>query len=97
MQHCGQRTELRTFIRVESMSVLHAPQWPIDTPPDVRQLADQLAAVLKGRNGQVAGPATALLFAFLVAELGNAPLRQVIADVGALARRHGAMRYRRPH
>ena len=49
--------------------MMHAPRWPMDTPSEVRQLADQLAAVLKDQNGQIAGPAIALVFAYIVAEL----------------------------
>jgi hypothetical protein len=71
-------------------------QWPKDTPPDVRCLADQLAAVLEGRSGQVAGPAIALTFAFVIAELGGfrddeETVRAIVRDVGALARRYGAL------
>src|SRR5262249_49450957 len=55
---------------------LHRPmKWPEGTPDDVKALADELARVLKGRNGQVVGPAIALVFAYVVAELGNAPPR----------------------
>ena len=74
-----------------------APHWPADTPTDVRQLADALAAVLKDRNGQIAGPAIALVFAYTIAELGNAPLQQVIRDVGSLARRYGALKLQQTH
>jgi hypothetical protein len=65
--------------------------WPKDTPDDVRRLADTLAAVLQGHSGQVAGPATAFVFAYLIAELGGADVGDVVRDVGALACKHGAM------
>jgi hypothetical protein len=63
----------------------------------VRQLADELAAVLKDRNGREVGPAIALVFAYVVAELGGSPLQQVAIDVGELARKHGAFKFSRPH
>ena len=72
-------------------------RWPDDTPDDVARLADELAAVLKGRNGQVAGPAAGLVFAYVVCELGNAPLRDVVHDIGELARKYGALKTPRPH
>jgi len=72
-------------------------QWPEGTPDDVKALADELAHVLESHNGQVVGPAIALVFAYVVAELGNAPLERVVHDVGALARRYGALKLHRPH
>lgn len=71
-------------------------QWPKCTPEDVRDLADRLAAVLEGRSGQVAGPAIALTFAYVIAELGGfrddaETVREIIRDVGRLAGKYGAL------
>jgi hypothetical protein len=68
----------------------------LHTPADVRRLADALAGVLLGIDGQQAGPAIALVYAYVVAELGGArddpeTLRQIIRGVGQLARKHGAL------
>jgi hypothetical protein len=52
-------------------------RWPAGTPPEVSSLAGRLVEVLKGRSGQVVGPALSLVFAYTVAELGDAPLEQV--------------------
>jgi hypothetical protein len=78
-------------------NTLTLPHWPAGTPDDVKALASELAAVVKGRNGQVAGPAVSLVFAYVVAELGGVPLKQVVIDVGELARKHGALKPMRPH
>lgn len=73
--------------------------WPENTPDDVRLLGDRLAAVLEGQSGQVAGPALALTFAYVIAELGGfrddaETVRAIMRDVGQLARRYGAMNSR---
>jgi hypothetical protein len=81
--------------RLQDYSIM--VDWPTDTPTEVQQLADEIATMLKGKNGRLVGPAIALVFAYVVAELGNAPLKQVIRDVGALARRYGALKPQRPH
>src|SRR5262249_32410688 len=91
-QHCGQRVELRTFLM----------RWPEGTPDDVRHLADELAAVLMDRNGREVGPALALVFAYVVCELGGHAsdadmLKRIMIDVGAIARRYGALKPHRPH
>lgn len=71
--------------------------WPDGTPDDVRRLADALVAVLEGHGGQLVGSAIALVFACVVAELGDAPLEQVVSDVGQIAFRHGAFKPRPRH
>jgi hypothetical protein len=73
-------------------------RWPEGTSHDVRQLADELAAVLKGRPSRTVGPALCVIFSYAIAEIGDAPLQQVMHDVGAVAIKHGALKPpHRPH
>jgi hypothetical protein len=57
-------------------------------------MADQLVDVLDGNSAQTIGPALGLVFSyFLVAASGaRSSLRDVLSEVGALARRHGALK-----
>jgi hypothetical protein len=70
---------------------------PDDMPQEVRQLVGRLADVVRGQRGRVAGPAVALIFSLVIAELGDGDLARICRSVGKIASRHGAFQRRRPH
>ena len=45
--------------------------WPIDTPENVKQLAAQHIELLEDYDGEVAGPAASLAFAYTILSLAG--------------------------
>ena len=75
--------------------------WPVDTPPEVARLADELAVVLDGEPGHRAVQTAALILACIVYQVSGIDdirmLRQIRHEVDEVALRYGAMRPRAAH
>jgi hypothetical protein len=68
--------------------------WPADTPAEIAHIADELVELLDGRDGRLVAPALAMVFSYVIVEIGRSQPGDVMRAVGRVAIEHGAIKPR---